>query len=268
MDESPRETEQESPGVGFAEFGRAGPVAIVAALMPAAGGFLLLIFMPKVAHALNGLGTMGLLVYIMGFAIASGLALLPTYAQALLGGYTFGLALGVPGAIAGLLLGSFIGYFMARRLTGDDVVAAINKHPKWKIVLNDFFPDAAINGPPHGFWRTLGIITLIRFPPNSPFALTNLALASVKVRLVPFGIGTAVGMLPRTALVVWLGTLIHGELSKDAIGAAKPKWLLPVGIGVSILVLFILARIGDLAIRRAAGREREALETLDASEAE
>ncbi|MCA9274316.1 MAG: TVP38/TMEM64 family protein [Phycisphaerales bacterium] len=248
--ESLPEAAQESE-VRFSDFGRAGPAAIVAALMPALGGFILLGSIPVIAPRLRDMGTAGLLLYVAVFAVTSGLAILPTFAQAALGGYAFGLALGLPGALCGFLGGSIIGYFLARGVTGDDALKGVQRHPKWNIVVRSFFPDREGDGAHRGFWRTLGIITLIRFPPNSPFAITNLVLASVKVDLIPFAIGTALGMLPRTAVVAYLGTLVEGEISKDALASTRPGWYLPVGIGVSIAVLLILARLGDLAIKKA-----------------
>lgn len=241
--------------VRFADFGRAGPAAVVAAILPALGGFVLLGSIPVLAPRLRDLGTAGLLIYVAVFAVTSGLAILPTFAQAALGGYAFGMALGLPGALVGFLGGSLVGYAVARRVTGDDAIRGVQRHPKWNVVVRSFFPDTEGDGSHRGFWRTLGIIALIRFPPNSPFAVTNLVLASVRADIVPFALGTLVGMLPRTAVVAYLGTLVEGELTKDnSLASARPGWYLPVGIGVSLAVLMILARLGDLAIKRAASR--------------
>lgn len=247
-------TEPTPHDVRLADFGRAGPAAIVAAILPALGGFILLGSIPTIAPRLAELGPAGLALYIAIFALTSGLALLPTFAQAALGGYAFGLTLGLPGALCGFLGGSIIGYLTARRITGDDAIAGIQRHPKWNAVVRGFFPDTAGDHHHRGFWRTLGIVTLIRFPPNSPFAVTNLVLASVKVDLVPFAAGTLIGMLPRTAVVVYLGTLVEGEVSRDALTDTRPGWFLPVGIALSVAVLLILARLGDLAIKKAVAR--------------
>ncbi len=241
--------------VRFSDFGRAGPAALVAAFLPAIGGFVLLGSIPVLAPKLRDMGTTGLLLYVAVFALTSGFAILPTFAQAALGGYAFGLALGLPGALLGFLGGSLIGYFLARGVTGDDALRGVRRHPKWNVVVHAFFPDTEGDGSHRGFWRTLGVITLIRFPPNSPFAVTNLVLASVKADIVPFALGTLIGMLPRTAVVVYLGSLVQGELSKDnSLSSARPGWYLPVGIGVSIAVLLVLARLGDLAIKKAVAR--------------
>lgn len=241
--------------VRFRDFGRAGPLAVVAAVLPAAGGFALLGFMPQVSGLLNDLGSAGFVLYVVAFAVTSGFAILPTYAQAALGGYAFGLAGGIPGAMLGFVGGSVVGYTIARLTAGDDANKAIEDHPKWRAVRNAFVAQTE-DPEKRGFWRTLGIVTLIRLPPNSPFALTNLLMAGVRVPRLIFLIGTAVGMLPRTALVVFIGhqvaqSLGADELTSDALKDARPGWLLPVGIGLSVAVLITLAVLGDKAIRKA-----------------
>ncbi|MEO1583424.1 MAG: VTT domain-containing protein [Planctomycetota bacterium] len=241
--------------VRFRDFGRAGPLAITAAVLPALGGFALLGFMPQVSGFLNDLGRWGFVLYVAAFALTSGFAILPTYAQAALGGYAFGLVGGIPGAMLGFVGGSIIGYAVARLTAGDDANKAINDHPKWRAV-RDAFVARTEDPEKASFWRTLGIVTLIRFPPNSPFALTNLLMASVRVPKLIFLIGTAVGMLPRTALVVFIGhqvaqTIGAEELTSDVLKEARPGWLLPVGIGLSVVVLVTLAVLGDKAIKKA-----------------
>jgi len=251
-DQHPEQEPPQDNEVRFSDFGKAGPAAVVAAILPAIGGFTLIGLTPTIAPQLRDLGTLGLLIYIAIFAITSGLAILPTFAQAALGGYAFGLALGLPGALVGFLGGSLIGYFAARKVTGDDAIKGVQKHPKWNIVVRSFFPERSGTQSQHGFWRTLGYVMLIRFPPNSPFALTNIILASVRVKLWPFAIGTLVGMAPRTAVVCYLGSLVQGELSKDnTLKSSRPGWVVWVGFGVTIAVLFLLARLGDVAIKKA-----------------
>lgn len=249
MTDAPREPNE----VRFRDFGRAGWLAIAAGTLPVLGGFALLAFIAPVSGFLNGLGPWGFVLYVAVFAVTSGFAVLPTYAQAALGGYAFGLAGGVPGAMLGFVCGSAVGYAVARATAGDDANRGIERHPKWRAV-RDAFVARTEDPEKRGFWRTLGIVTLVRFPPNSPFALTNLLMASVRVPKVVFLIGTAIGMLPRTVLVVYIGSLVEGELSRDALGSARPGWLFPVGIGVTLAVLVVLAVLGDRAIKSAVRR--------------
>jgi len=238
--------------VRFSDFGKAGPAGLVAATLPLVGGFALMGLTPTIAPWLRELGAMGLVIYIAAFAITSGLAILPSFAQAALGGYAFGMALGLPGALAGLVGGALVGYFTTRKITGDDGVKGFQKHPKWNVVLSSFFPDRQDDGHSRGFLRTFGFIALIRIPSTPPFALTNIALSSIKVDVLPYALGTLVGMLPRTALICYLGSIVQGELSKDiTLKSTRPDWFVPVGIGVTLAVLFILAKLGNMAIKKA-----------------
>lgn len=238
----------------FQELGRAGPAALVAAVLPALGGFVLLGTLPVVGPFIEELGLAGMLLYAGVFALTSGLAILPTYAQAALGGWAFGPVWGTVAALAGFVGGSLVGYGVARTTTGDDAMGAVTKRPKWNAVYRAF---VAEDRSPKGLLRTLGYVTLIRIPPNSPFALTNLLMASARVPLPVFVLGTAVGMLPRTALVVWIGASVQ-ELTKDGLDDAKPGWLLWTGLGVSVAVLFALVQVADRAIRKAVVPDSEA----------
>ena len=104
-----------------------------------------------------------------------------------------------------------------------------------------------------GFWKTLLIVTLVRVPVNSPFAATNLVMAAVRTPIVPYLIGTLVGMAPRTLLYVYVASLIEGEINKDALTAARPGWLFPVAIVSAIASILIVGWIAKKALKRATG---------------
>jgi uncharacterized membrane protein YdjX (TVP38/TMEM64 family) len=57
------------------------------------------------------------------------------------------------------------------------------------------------------------IVTLIRVPPSSPFAVTNTVMAATRVPVIPFVLGTVIGIAPRTAAVVY--TARRAEQLKD-----------------------------------------------------
>ena len=223
-------------------FGRLGPAAILGVLwtaLPLVCGILLVVkFRAPVAEWLQGqeLGT-GLAIYVAVFAVTAGLGILPTVFQGLIGGYAFGLAWGLPGAVMGFTLASLIGYVVSRLVAQEKVEAEIERHVKAKAVR-----DALVGG---SALKTLGIVTLVRVPPNSPFALTNLVLTSVRVPLWIYAIGTLVGMTPRTAAVVWLGTQISDWDNTD-----KPSWLVYGGIGITVVVLIVIAQIANKALEK------------------
>ncbi|MEZ6233781.1 MAG: VTT domain-containing protein [Phycisphaerales bacterium] len=229
-----------------------GPVAFLAAFaafMPAIAGIALLSTLNPVGDWFKSHELMGVLIYVVAFMILAGLAFLPTYSQAVLGGWAFGFGIGFPAALAGFFGGSIIGYTLAKHLGGDRGEKLINEHPKWRAVR-----DALVGGREGaGFFRTAGIVALLRFPPNSPFALTNLVMAAAKVPRMPFAVGTLVGMAPRTAAAVYIAGLIQGEFNRDAINDATPWWILPSGIVITIVALGIVGLIANKAIHKVTG---------------
>jgi len=140
----------------------------------------------------------------------------------------------------GFVGGALIGYTSGRLASGNRVDAIVAEKPRWKAVR-----DGLVGGT---FLKSLGIVTLVRLPPNSPFAITNLVLASVKVPLAAYILGTAAGMLPRTALVVFLASKLQGELAEKA--SAKPWWMIPIGIAMLLGVFYILKVVAERALAR------------------
>jgi len=232
---------------------RLGPVSILAALaasMPAIGGLVLLGTVKWSTAWLQSNGEWGVVYYMLGFSVMAGLALLPTYAQAVVGGYAFGVAAGIPAAVGGFMGAAIIGYLIARRASGDRVVQIIEEHPKWKAV-----SDALIGG---GFWKTLGIVTLLRLPPNSPFAITNLVLASTRIPALIYIIGTLVGLTPRTAAAVYIGAQV------SEMDFSSPSWMKITGIVLLVVVVVIIGNIANKAVAKAtAGEEKPAEQTDD-----
>ncbi|MBL8746019.1 MAG: TVP38/TMEM64 family protein [Phycisphaerae bacterium] len=230
--------------------GFASVLAVVAVVLPPLGGFLVLGYMDTIAQWLDSHREYGPAVYACAFAVLAGLALLPTYAQAILGGWAFGIAGGFPAALVGFFGGSLIGYAVARPTASERVTRVIDEQPKWAAVRDALVP--AAHDPRHGSLRTLGIVTLLRLPPNSPFAITNLVLASVRVPLWIYSVGTIVGMAPRTLAAVWLGDALHGQFAsiREGLSAPKPWWLFAAMIAGTVVVLGIIGVIANKAVER------------------
>jgi len=188
-------------------------------------------------------GQAGLWIYVAIFAVTSGLALMPTYAQAVLGGWVFGIAFGFPAALLGFVSGSLIGYQVGRLASGDRAMGIINENPKWKAVC-----DALVHS---GFWKTLLIVALLRAPPNSPFALTNLILSATRTPRLVFVLATALGMAPRTLAYVVIGSMAHEmaqELTKESI--SKPWWMFVAMIVGTIIVIAVVSHIARKAVAK------------------
>jgi len=226
----------------FVRLGPAGPLAIVAASLPGIGGLVLLGSLKWSGAWLQAHEPASIAIYIAGFSILAGLAVLPTYAQALLGGWAFGTCLGSLAAVAGFMGASFIGYVIARRASGDRVIRIIEEHPKWQAVYGALLES--------GFVKSLLIITLLRLPPNSPFAITNLVMAATRVRPLIYFSGTLIGLTPRTVIAAYVGATIGFN--------SKPTWMIVASIISAIVVVGIIGTLANQAVAKVTGISSEA----------
>ncbi len=235
----------ESLGQIIKRLGPAAWLGIAWGVLPAIAGITLLVNMRHAQKLLigteeePGLPLMqGVMVYVAIFIVTAGLGILPTVSQAILAGFAFGIAWGFPAAMLGFTGASIIGYFVARFVARERIESEIHKHKKVEIIRDAFIR--------HGFMRALCILTLLRVPPNSPFALTNYAMSVSGVKFIPFMIATIVGMAPRTFAAVWIGAQAE---SWDQVH--KPKWLIIGGIVLAVVILVGLGKLANKAIDQA-----------------
>lgn len=234
--------------------GPAGLLGIAWVIVPVIAGFTLLFALGPVAQWLQSHGAWGIVIYIIAFMFTSGFGILPTYAQAFLGGWVFGLALGIPGALVGFTGGAIVGYAIARLVARDRVETLIKRHHKASTIRN------ALVG--RGFFRTLGLVTLLRVPPNSPFALTNLLLASCRIPLSVYVPSVAIGMLPRTALIVGFGAAAATQ-AKDSgstdiqsfISESNGPYVMIGGLVLLLIIFALISKIANRALERASRPE-------------
>jgi len=210
----------------------------MASTVPPLGSILLFYYIQSVSGWLRSTST-GPIVYAAAFMPLGGLNLLPTYVFSALGGWAFGFWTGLIAAMTGIVLAALLAYAVGRKAAGERVVTLLKENVKWRAVYN-----ALLGG---GFWRTLFIVTLLRFPPNSPFAISNLVLSAAKTNLPAYLLATIFGMLPRTALVVWIGAHVSGDEFK----LSDQKWLFWVGIVCAVIVIGVIGKIAQAAVQRA-----------------
>jgi len=224
----------------YRRLGPLGPLALIVIPLPLIGIALLVWFglMGSAGAWLKTQDELGLVVYAVGFSLLAGLAILPTHLQAVVGGWAFGFIWGTVGALCGIAGAAMIGYLIARRASGDRAVKLISEQPKWKAVY-----EALLGG---GFLKTLLIVTLVRIPPNSPFAITNMVMAATCVRSVPYIIGTVVGIAPRTAAAVYIGA----QLSELSLKDAKQTWFVVAGIIALVVVIIIVGILANRALAK------------------
>jgi uncharacterized membrane protein YdjX (TVP38/TMEM64 family) len=226
--------------------GPPGLLGLAWAAAPAVCGTLLLASLGPLSQWLLYHRPIGLGVFTALFVLGAGLGFLPTYAQSILGGWVFGVAAGLPAALVGFAGGGLLGYTIARRVSRDRVEALIERNPRARAIR-----EALIGRGP---WRTLLVVTLLRLPPNSPFALTNLVMAATGVPLPAFLVGTVLGMLPRTAVAVALAAAASATGAEDIQTFVRHQGpgLLVAGIAGGMAVLGVVGTIARRALKRVA----------------
>jgi len=203
-----------------------------------AGGYV-----PVFAEWVEGLGVLGPVVFILGYAIAV-VAFIPGSLLTLAAGAIFGLAEGTIYVLIAATLGSTLAFLIARhaaraaierRLQGDERFAAI---------------DRAVGA------EGLKIVFLLRLSPVFPFNLLNYSLGLTQVRLVDYFVAS-IGMLPGSLLYVYTGK-VAGDVAAIAGGQAGEKgagdWLvLVLGLVATAVVTVFVTRIARRALATATG---------------
>jgi uncharacterized membrane protein YdjX (TVP38/TMEM64 family) len=220
--------------------GPAGIVALAWGLLPLAGLAVLGWNLQRVTAFLTEDRPRGLAVFIAGFAVCAGLGLLPTWAQSLIGGWAFGFKAGGPAVLAAIILASWIGFEVARGASRDRVERVIEERPKWRAVRDSLVGT--------GFWRTAAIVALVRLPPNSPFAVTNLVLASAGVPRAAYLLGTAAGIAPRTLVTVFIGSTIRVLTAQTL--SQTPRWIVVMSVVLTLVAVAVIGSIGKRAVDR------------------
>jgi uncharacterized membrane protein YdjX (TVP38/TMEM64 family) len=229
------------------DLGRTGVLALVWAIAPALATVAIVTWLGPSAGWFRELGALGPLVYVALFALAAGLGLAPTYSPSFLAGWTFAFGTGFAVACAALLGAASLGYLVARRVAAGEVEVLLARFPKAAAVRRELVGRSPL--------ASGGVVALLRVPPNSPFSLSNLALGASRVDFAPFLVGSLVGIAPRTAVYVGLGSAAAAGGAEDLGSALEvgSRWPLVVGGVVSLLVvLHVLGRMAQRALDRIA----------------
>lgn len=241
---SRRRRRRRAGGIAYVvrRLGHVGPLAGLTVLLPIVGGVTLVVYQDEVGGALGGYEAAAPLIFIGIATVLGAFSILPTHGLSLIGGYVFGFTLGLPVTLTAIVFASGIGYAVKRLISRERVMGLIREKPQSLAV-----HQALVGG---GFWWSTMIVTLIRLSPAAPFAMTNLVMAATGVRVPPFLLGTAVGMMPRCAAVVATGAMTArlGE-AEDAGHVA----MLVIGIVATIVAVVVLSVASRRALRRVTG---------------
>jgi uncharacterized membrane protein YdjX (TVP38/TMEM64 family) len=200
--------------------------------------------------------------FIAAFIALGVLGISTTLIPSAFAGFIFGPWWGMAIASGLFMFAGVINYESARLIARQRVLAVLDAHPRLRAMRDVLVgePEMQVTSPSEprcpirgSFTRTTLLVALIRFIPNSPFAFNNVMMSSVGVPRGCFLIGSMLGMLPRVALMVFVGASVS-KLSSDQLDSAVPFWVKLLGISVTLISFAGLWWIGKWAFDRATRR--------------
>lgn len=218
------------------ELDRVALLSAATAVVPILNSTLLLVFAPLAGNWLRENWQIGTFVYLLAAWTVCGFALLPTNVLGVLCGWAFGFPLGIGLHLTAIVGAALISSRVLSPLVGDNFQRFLARHEK-AAVLRQALLD-------RNFKRTTLIITLLRLSPAMPFALTNLLMTAARVPLSAFLIGTFVGMLPRSAAVVFFGA----GLSELNLREPFNVWTFVFGVAATLLSVIVITYFSKQAL--------------------
>lgn len=172
-------------------------------------------------------------VVFVGIYVLATVLFLPASLLTLGAGFIFKLW-GIIPVWIGATIGLTISFLLGRTIMRKWVEKSVEKYPKFKAV------DAAIA---EKGWI---IVLLVRLSPVIPFNLLNYGLALTSVKFWQYFLASAGGIIPGTALYIYIGSLA-GDLSEIAAGNVGPnlttKIIIWVVSGVVIIVTVVVVSV-------------------------
>jgi uncharacterized membrane protein YdjX (TVP38/TMEM64 family) len=176
------------------------------------------------AQQWEALGFAGLCLLALVFALGS-LSFMPRFTFYAISGLVFGLV-AIPAAVIGSTVGGTIAFLLARGALRGRFQRFVDRRPPWRATL------AAVDAEG---WR---IVALTRLASPLPGGAINYLYGLTGIRLVPYILATAGGLLAPVTLFAGLGALGRIALKEQPLGqaAAFAAGLMVLAIAV-ILVL-------------------------------
>ncbi len=200
--------------------------------------------LPKLLEWVRAQGPWAPALYIALYVIAC-VCFLPGSLLTLGAGILFGPVFGTLWTSIASTLGATTSFLIGRFAARDWLQQKLSRYPRFAAI------DDAIG---REGWKIVG---LLRLSPAFPFSLLNYALGLTRVRLRDYVIASWIGMLPATALYVYIGSLIgeallSGQPSQRA--RTPAEWaLFGIGFAATAAVTFQITRIARSALNRHIG---------------
>ncbi len=214
-------------------------IGVAVAVLAAAAYFLPVAeWATALAEGARGTGGLGVALFFAAYVVAT-VVLLPGSLLTLAAGFAYGpvwgLAIASPASVAGATCAFMLGRTVLRGWAERKVGAS----PRARAI------DAAVER--EGF----KLVLLLRLSPLIPFNVLNYALSLTRVRPAAYVLASFLGMLPVTALYVYLGSLVPAaaELSTASrTGGGTRTTLYVIGLLATVAVVVIVTRTARRAL--------------------
>lgn len=173
------------------------------------------------------------LIFILAYAAVVALSLPGASIMTLAGGFLFGVGLGASLTVIGATLGAVLLFLVARTAFGNVIS---QRAGPFLTRMADGFKENAFN-----------YLLFLRLVPAFPFWAVNLAPAVFGMKLIPFAIATAIGIIPGTTVYSAFGASLGdvfdagGEVNLKSVFSPTLIGAL-VGLGVLALLPVVLKR--------------------------
>ena len=181
------------------------------------------------------LGLLGVVAFMLIYVLFT-VVLGPASALTLMAGLVYG-AWGFPLVVLSATMGAAVAFLIGRYLAYERVHRWLQNKPRM-LALN-----AAVS---EQGWR---VVVLLRLSPILPYGLQNYLFSVTHIEFLPFVLATIAGIMPATALYVYIGSL------GQAIGTASTlQWVLvAVGLAVTAGVAWVIGRRASAALAGKSG---------------
>ncbi|MCA1563511.1 MAG: TVP38/TMEM64 family protein [Acidobacteria bacterium] len=214
-------------------------VLVIVAMFAAAAYFLPIAgWTTSLAERARGTGALGVAIFVAAY-VAATVAILPGSILTLAAGFAYGPGWGLAIASPASVAGATAAFLLGRTLLRDWAVRKTSDSARVRAI------GQAVER--EGF----KLVLLLRLSPLLPFNLLNYALSLSNVRVRTYVAASALGMLPGTALYVYLGSLAPtaAQLSAAAEGGGASRAALYVaGLAATIAVVVIVTRAARRAL--------------------
>lgn len=175
----------------------------------------------------RGLGPSGVVLFALVYIVVV-IVLAPAEVMSIAAGLIFG-AWGFPIVVVSAIIGATLAFLVARYLLREKVKAFARRRPRLEAV------DKAVED---GSWK---IVVLLRLNPLVPFGLQNYFFGATNIKLLPYAITTFFGIMPGSAMFVYIGGLGRAATDADSGGIAKFVFL-AAGLAATAILIFIVGR--------------------------